>query len=87
MDSKLTGIQQAKVDWGELKGELKKVNTYAEDLRFMIDDLNKAQNQTDNYIEKYLPIDFQNQILKNIKEVVTPHKYEVYHHFLEGEYE
>ena len=53
----------------------------------MIDDLNKVQNQTDNYLEKYLPIDLQNQILKNVKEIVTPHKYEVYHHFLEGEYE
>lgn len=37
--------------------EFKKVNSYAEDLWFMIDDINKVQNQTDNYLEKYLPIE------------------------------
>lgn len=66
-----------------MKEETKKIYRQQEDLKFLIDDVSKTQSATENYIEKYLPLKIQNNILRNIKEVVPPNKYEQYHRFVD----
>lgn len=69
--SQIQTTNDKKVDKEQLTIEITKLKKDIMHIKYMNEDTAKTLNLTDNYIQKYLPLKLQNQILKNTKHLIT----------------